>query len=418
MEKIKYTILALALSLLGLSSCSKDEAQAGDGQAIAEPAFTLDTRADSEVDPDHGDAFTMMAYNMGAETQLQQNQVLNITGGLPYGYYAYDKDGNYGAAGGLIPATVSETEYKATTTPFTKNRSNAMKLQSYTSETGQRGVYRIAMLYPAVPVRITGELGLLAMFDLKDDLWASSPDDVNGDGTLDDPFEIINRTNQDVYAIPTETRLYPVQAAIRAYFYSTQNYAFNIESIDLVNAGINGWYNARTGLVYPNYNYKNKKAYAADLEVENAGDNYLNIKDKIVASTASVPLEEGGSAQASWMLDDQRVFPSDYRGAEKGGTSYVVPMTLSVSLRLTATNTVNNASIPIALEIKRNKRYIFYIDVQSDLIRINYSIGDWDNANDDNSNIGGDINTYLSIPFTAAPGGWGDGGDGNQDIGS
>ena len=394
--------MTVALAALSFQSCVKTEMISGAETQTVEPGFAL-TRAETSAPVADQDGFTLMAYHLGAGTETAQNQVQTISYGQPYGYYAYDQ-----SSGELIPVAVSGSyPYKPTSSPLAINRGQAMRLTANTSDANQTGVYRVAMVHPALPVRNANALGLLAVYNLGEKVYASWPDDADGAG---EPFEIKVKSNQEVHPIPDNTKLYPIQAQVQAYLYTTESRNYTVESAHLVNAGNNGWYNARTGVVYPNYNYNSKTSYSAELSVPtgNQTANYLLLTSAVDGATA-IP---NAAQTAQYKINAQDVFPTDYRGTDGDaqGDANIMPMTLALKLDMNpggGTPIYNNASVPIALKIERDKRYTFYIDVQSASLSITYQVFDWDTTQAEyDENTGSGLLIYGTVTLNAGPGDW------------
>lgn len=390
MKKIRYSII---ISLAALAAgCAKTETGGVETQTV-EPNFTLGTRGViSEDTPAHGDAFRLVAYTATGTTASYQAA------------YAYDANGDHGAAGDLIPVTVSTTAPYGTTlqdgTTIVKDRVSGLHMAANTT-------YRLAMLHPAVPMSNsgTGTLGSLARFEFSDTVYASLPDDASGDGDLtDDPFEIYNGANLTVHPVPSPIKLYPLQAEIQAYFYSTTGRTYTVNNVSLVDAGNNGWYNARTGIIYPNYNYTSKTSYSSStiLPANNLTANYKDVTADVTAQADQIPLKGGGTATSQWKLSGQPVFPTDYSGA----VSQILQMTLAVRIDM-GNDAYNNAMIPITLKIERNKRYTFYIDVQSAIMSIFYNVSDWGAGGQyDDDPIGSEVIPYGVVALTKNSGNW------------
>lgn len=401
MNRIKYITMAVVLAAMGFQSCDKTEVASRGEDRVVEPGFAL-TRAETSTPVADQTPFTLMAYHMGAGTETARNQVQSISYGRAFGYYAYNQPD-----GDMIPVAVSASyPYGPTASPLVPNRTQGLQLQANTTDANQTGVYRVAMVNPAVPVRSADALGYLAVFNLGEKVCASWPDDADGNGT---PFEIKVVSNQQVHPVPADTRLYPIQAQVQAYLYTTSNRSYTVESAHLVNAGNNGWYNARTGIVYPNYNYNSKTSYSSQLSVPagNPRANYLALAAVADGATA-IP----NSAQlAQYEIRAQDVFPTDYRGTDGGaqGDANIMPMTLALTLNMGTSGSpvYNNASIPIALKIERDKRYTFYIDVQSASLTITYQVFDWDTADavyDEDAGSG--LQIYGTVTLGSGLGDW------------
>jgi hypothetical protein len=392
-----------------------------------------------------------MSYRVGgtASTDVDRYQIReNATFGRQYGYYAYDDGVLSGrAAGTLLPVAMQ----------FPGNNNNAYAIPDMYYPTGctsggvltkagrqaqmlsgipangvvdaaqNRGVYRVAMIHPAIPVRNGSSLGLLAVYGLTDNVYASMPDDADGNPATDDPFEITVTGNGQIHELPAKTELYPIKSAVKIWFYS-EYYAdgdtgqtdpisqtFDIDSLKLYNVGSNGWYNARTGIVYPNYNYgTNWRTVHSLQEGGSAIPNYADLLPNITADgTTPGPGKAGKPIQYTV---EQPVFPSDYRGPETGGLSEVKPLSLTTALTISGSK--NNASVPIALEIERGKRYNFYVNVTSEMIVITYNVSPWEDGGDNSDTIGGDKLPYTTIDLRYTPGGWDNGGGGDDEIGS
>lgn len=392
-----------------------------------ETSYSFSTRF-SGVDgsPEQGDTYTLISYGLNATT---------ITTAQQRGYYAYDITGAHSE--NMVPAQMATTSpYKLynNTSPVIKDRSYAQQLNSIpASETNpnNQGIYRTAVIHPAIPVRsaISAGLGYLPVFGISDNIWVSSPDDADGDPATNDPFEITVTSNGQVHPFPNDVRLYPIKAGLKLYFYSYYFYdtdtdklnprtqSFSIGSIHLVNSGSNGWYNARTGIVYPNYNYTSTRAtvYSPDVTVTTPGDNYRDLSaDMSADNTTTIPNADGtpSLATAQWASEDIRVFPSDY----SGNTTSVMPMSIAIVLDM-GTGGSNRVNIPVSFNVERGRQYTFYVNVTSEMVNILYSVSDWDSLTQTYTDIGGSVMNYATIQINKTPGGWETGGGGSSTIG-
>lgn len=430
-----------------LASCVKEPAprSGGDIGQVIDQDFSMGTRADVNGDPEHGDAYTLVSYHVGgtSSTAITRN---NITDSRQFGYYAYDDGvsaGTYGVAGALIPVAIrfpvaadglppysSPPMYAPSQPLLTRDRAQAQMLQAVPTTglnpVNNTGLYRTAVIHPAIPMYNTAGLGFLAVFNLTDDVWASMPDDADGAGT---PFEIEVTANGQVHPLPDPTELFPVKSAVKVWFYSEYysdsdlgkttplGQTFNITTLRLLNAGSNGWYNARTGIVYPNYNYQtNWRTVYSSVNVGTAIPNYVDLGVSVVADNVTPGPGPAGNA-IQWYVESP-VFPSDYRGSEGGGLVQVQP--LALQLQLDISGAPLKATVPIAMVVERGMRYNFFINVMSELIAISYNISPWDHDGGSTDDIGGDMIPYLTIPIEYGPGGWDNGGGsgGSDDIGN
>lgn len=419
MRKTDY-IWTMWLLLCAATSCSEalEDGTNADGETV-EPLFSVGTRFNSaDGSPAQGDTYTLISYGLNATM---------ITSTQQRGYYGYDATNTYSE--NLVPIQVDTTSpYGASVdgTPLTKDRSYAQMLNSIPvsgTNPNNQGIYRTAVIHPAIPVRDARNsgLGYLPVFEITDEIWVSSPDDADGDPLTDDPFEITVTSNGQVHNVPAGIKLYPVKAGLKVYFYSHYfadtdpeqitplEQTFSIQSMKLVNAGSNGWLNARTGVVYPNYNYTASKAtiYSSEL-VDPDGKNYRDLSS--VAGNSSIP---GTQATAQWFCDDIRVFPSDY----SGNNPAVLPMSLAIVLEMSGGG-VNRVNMPVSFEIKRGKEYTFYVNVTSELVTIDYSIADWDPVTGSYMDIGGPVMDYVTIPLSKTVNGWDPVTGGNENIGN
>lgn len=428
MRKIKYIFYAIPCLAAMLCSCTKEEGGStpDGGSEAVEQAFSF-TRADGNGDPEHADTYTMISYMLGGPTSTTvDKQQIKIQ--YQSGYYAYDANGDYDQ-GALIPVAVNTSSPYGTNLTggkLTKDRAKAQKLNVMPAGNNQNntGIYRTAMIHPAIPMRNTTNLGYLAVFEQADDIWASLPDDADGSGN---PFEVRVRSNQQVHDIPAGTKLFPVKSAVKVYMYSNfyaeddteknnpLSVDFTVEEMRLINSGSNGWYSARQGIVYPNYNYINRNTYSSTPAFDDMRPNYVTLTAAV--TNDEIPLQGGGTAQAKYIVDKYPVFPSDYRGAEGGGLAEVIPMTLSLKLKETSSGALNNASVPIAIQIERGKCYTFYVNVTSEQIVVSYSISGWDPAGENDDDIGGDVVDYTTVDINRGTDGWENGGGGNESIG-
>ena len=460
--RIKALSAAALLLCMGLAvSCSNERTEPGpQEQPQAQQGFSGGTtRVDALTgDPQHGDAYTLVSYTTGGTT-LAQNQITNTQ---QYGYYAYDDGSSYGTPGALIPVAIrfpatGNTTPPALTPPFyvpsagtsplVMDWTQAQQLNSIpaggAANPTSQGIYRTAVIYPAIPMRNTGTngLGYLAVFERTDDVWASSPDNADGMGT---PFQFTVTSNGQVNPLPNPTELYPIKAAVKVWLYSeyydeildpthttVKSQTFTIGKLWLYNTGSNGWFNARTGIVYPNYNYtpasptnpnspanNYRLSYSPTLILPAGTNNYVDMGTGTADNVTMAPDQPGlpAATQTIQWTAEQTVFPSDYRGSATGGLAQVMPMTLMLALNMGGGG-VNKASVPISLVIERGKRYNFYINVKSELIEIIYNVSAWDEV-PTTGDIGGPMMNYATIPLTYTPGPWDNGGGGSNDIGN
>lgn len=401
-------IIMLGFVCGGFSSCSQDENVQSPEQAY-EQAFTgLLTRAAANGNPEHGDTYRIMAYSKTGNGLIQNTN--------QYGSYAYDLNGDY-SVGSIVPVTVNNSTYQTALSngQLVRNGANGLHLTA--------GDYYVSMIYPCVPVYSASGLGYLAVFNRTDKVYASQPLDKSGNGTMN-PFEISvssNRQWQDAGGVV----MHPLMSAISVYFYSRfyaeddpdhthpLSIGFTVEEIKLVNAGSNGWYNPMQEMVYPNYNYKSKTVYSKDV-VTNGTENEEPFT--ALASFAEFTDKDGKSAQAKYEVINIPVFPSDYRGPDMGGSAYVIPMTLQVKLKNSSNNLFNKASIPVSIEIKRNKLYRFYINFTSEQIEIAYRVADWNYQDGSYTDLGGNLGgliDYATISWNGS-GDWSNSGTNQQ----
>lgn len=402
-------IIVSGLLCTGFCSCNQDENVQSPDQAY-EQAFTgLLTRTASNGDPEHGDTYRIMAYSKTSNGLIQNTN--------QSGSYAYDLNGDY-SVGSIVPVAVNNSTYQTSLSDgkLVRNGANGLHLTA--------GDYYVSMIHPCVPVHQASGLGYLAVFNRTDKVYASQPLDKNGDETMN-PFEISvasNRQWQDANGVV----MHPLMSAISVYFYSRYyaesdtnlanplSIGFTVEETKLVNVGNSGWYNPMQEMVYPNYNYKSKTVYSKDVET-NGTENEEPFT--ALASFASFTDKDGKPAQAKYAVETIPVFPSDYRGPDMGGSAYVIPMTLQVKLRNSSNNLVNKASIPVSIEIKRNKLYRFYINFTSEQIKIAYTVADWNYQDDNYTDLGGDLGgliDYATISWNGS-GSWSN-SDTNQQI--
>lgn len=431
MKRIKHTFIVILALSTGFCSCTKDQEGIDPvkDQELPVQDYVMTTRVDGAGAPEHGDAYTILSYT------YDLNVIRNSSSMRQYGYYAYDANGDYGVKGSLIPVTVNTSGanmYKTTLSngKIQRNQVQGQQLVGVPltgSNSTNQGFYRTAMIYPAIPVYNTSELGYLAVYNRTDAIYASHPDDKNGDGIPDDPFIIEVRENGNVHHVDG-VKMYPVTAAIKVYLYShyyendetknpEQKITFDVEEIKLVNAGRNGWFNPATGVVYPNYNYDalNPALYSSTVSTTN-GNNAENLSINPSVTTILTSYT-GIQTTAQYETGDVSVFPTDYRGVEGGGSPYIIPMTLSLKLK-DSNGLYNNASVPIALMIEKNKRYTFYVNIKSKQIEIAYAISDWVPAGENYTDIGSDVEPYLTIGINRYNGGWSTNDNGSSEIGN
>lgn len=487
MKRILAIPYLIALLYMALVSCDNEPVSTGEDSEIGlvEPVFYLSTRADTNGDPEDGDAYTLVSYNVGGATSnyTDKNQITNERF---FGYYAFDASSRE-----LVPVAINFPVIKTNPTfipfppfeygpyyapsngkPLVKEQTQGQRLPP-TPETGlnsiNTGLYRTAVIHPAIPFynASDGGLGYLAVYHIDTDVWASSPDDADGNPDTDDPFQIQVRTNREVYSLPDPTELFPVKSFVNVSFYSEyfsdddpgmttpKTQKFSITSLKLVNVGSNGWYNARTGVVYPNYNYgpvsdsdakgdwrtiyalteKGVKTDGSPIDQIKGVYNYFDLVDpnhdgvesdsKVVdmSSKKIKPPKRDGfpdpKEYIQWSVETP-VFPSDYRGGENGGLSQVVPLSLRMVLSVGGAQL--KATVPIAIVMECGKSYNFYVNVMSELIGVFYTAFSWNLDNvgteDDPDEIGGvDESYYFEIDnITYDHKEWQNGGGGNSVI--
>ncbi len=444
---------ALMLAVSGTASCTRNGGDDGkpDETPAYEQGFSMGTRVDAAGYPEHGDAYVLISYRVGGTSSTYEDKMLirdnGTYGGKQFGHYAYDDGSSYGTPGALIPIDPrSFVEHNGNPAnppyvpqygidPLVKAPTYAQMLRGVPVEghdpaTGQ-GLFRTAVIHPAIPVFNTSEFGRLAVFNLGEKVYASMPDDADGDPSTDDPFEIEVTHNDQIHPLPYPLELYPVESGIRVRFYS-EYYAdsdpdelypfeqeFEIASLQLFNVGSNGWYSARTGMVYPNYNYSNtyRTTYSSqELGVGSSGSrpNFLDLKTSVYDDGEAGP---GKAKNPIRYSVESPVFPSDYRGYESGGIFEVKPLILQVVLDMDSGGQ-NKVSVPIAMEMKRGKRYNFYINVLSQILIVKYNVSPWGEGYDDDDTIGGYLMDYATIDLRYNPDGWVDVDGGNDEIGN
>lgn len=489
MERIRILLYFAALLPIcaGWVSCAAEHGPPDEETETIEQGFLVGTRTDLNGSPEHGDAYTLISYNVGGTSSNDAfiNQIPNIR---QCGYYAYDDGTDSGrATGTLVPVAISTPSesnsasvnlpppfhsppyYIPSKAPLTIDRSQSQRLESAPATglnpTSNQGLYRTAIIYPAIPMHSSGTAGLghLAVYHIDTDIWASDPDDADGDPDTEDPFEILVNANSTIHPLPERTELFPVKSAVKVSFYSEyfadsdtgmtspRSQSFTITSLKLVNVGSNGWLNARTGIVYPNYNYGTSPTSGLT-----AGSNWRSTysSSEIGVNADGTPLypargaynftdlldpNHDGNGDDTLVVDESGnfilppprpgfpapekfiqwsaetpVFPSDYRGAENGGLPQVQPM--SLRLELNVGGAPLKANVPIALLMERGKRYNFYVNVTSESIYIAYTVSEWGSGGGE-SDIGGFTHDYLKIDIEYHPGGWIVVGGGTDNIG-
>lgn len=450
-RSIKLNVAYHLLLCTVIVSCTTEQVvEQTNTDEVSEQGFSMDTRTTSGG-PQYRDAYTLVSYKVGGTSSAYIDRY-QIRDPLQYGYYAYD-DGSLStnAPGTLVPVAIKFpafgdiTPYPvppmyapslgSPTTALTADFSYAQKLNSVPvtgqNTTTMQGVYRTAVIHPAVPMydAIAYGLGYLAVFERTDDVFASMPDDADGQGT---PFEIEVTSNAQVHPLPNPTNLYPIKSAVKLWFYSEyynesdvlqehpQEQPFTITSLKLYNVGSNGWYNARTGIIYPNYNYRNSGAtnnyrtvYSSD-EVGSNIPNYADLLPEIEQDNATPG--PGAAGNKIQYHVETPVFPTDYRGSEGGGPSQIKTLTLALVLQIGSAS--NKASVPIALKMEKGKRYNFYINIMSEMIAVKYSVADWNNGGGGSNEIGGYTLDYATIHLEYLPTGWNNGGGGSNTIGN
>lgn len=435
----------LLLCTIIVSCVNEQVVEQANTDEVSEQGFSGVTRTTTSGDPEHGDAYTLVSYKV--EGMLSTDiDMYQIRDDQQYGYYAYD-DGSDSdrAPGTLVPVEIKFPTYSDNSSPpyytplYGKSPlktawRQAQKLNSVPvtgmNTTTMQGVYRTAVIHPAVPMNdaTAFNLGYLAVFELTDDVFASMPDDADGSGT---PFEIVVKSNAQVHPLPDPTNLFPIKSAVKLWFYSEyygatdvnqenpKEQLFSISSIKLYNLGSNGWYNARTGIIYPNYNYRNnstdtdyRTVYSPDEVFTGNGtdlSNYVDLHSSIIEDKSTVGPGKAGK-KIQWHVETP-VFPTDYSGE----TDMIKP--LSLALEIKVGSATGKLTVPISLKMEKGKRYNFYINVMSEIIEIRYNVSDWDKVNNDNE-IGGYTSDYKVMTLDYHPlAGWKDGGGGSDPIG-
>ncbi len=438
--------IAIALTGAGAVSCTNENPTPEiPVTPLYEQGFSMGTRADGSGDPEHGDAYTIVSYRVGGTNSTEMDKyTINFTSryGRQWGYYAYD-DGLLSGrpAGTLVPVEIQFPNIAGTVpnytplkgiAPLESNGSEAQMLNSVPSsgpdpDTNQ-GVYRTAVIHPAIPMHNASTLGFLGVFSIEDKVFASLPDDANGDGITDDPFEITVTHNDQVHPIHDPTELFPVRAAVKVWFYSEYYYdddpgqtnpqqqSFTINSLNLYNVGSNGWYNARTTIVYPNYNFGSNFRISYSFTEVGLGtpESRPNFRNLLADVTEDGETPGPGKNKYPFQYSvETPVFPSDYRGYENGGLFEVQPLILQVVLDMNGGGQ-NKVSVPLALKMERGKRYHFYVNVLSEVIEIKYNISPWETGSDDDEPIGGNMIDYKTITLEYTPGSWDNVGSNNE----
>ena len=452
----KFSILQIAaLALTGTLSiaCAVDDkgAEQPDSTPVCVQGFSMGTRADSDGDPEHGDTYTLISYRVGGteSTWVDKYRIMfHSDFGRQYGYYAYDD----GVLSGRPPGTLVPVNAKAPNeggtvpnytpiegiSPLVKAPLEAMMVNSVPKDEADpennQGVYRVAVIHPAIPMYSANSLGSMPVFLHGDEVFASMPDDANGDGVTDDPFEITVTHNDQVHSFPDPTELYPVKAEVKVWFYSEYYYdsdtlkehpqeqTFDIVSLNMYNLGSSGWYNARTGVVYPNYNYgstwsTNYSSTDTGLgtPAPNSHPYFRDLKNAVVVDGVT---EGPGKAKHKFQYSVRTsVFPSDYRGYENGGLFEVQPLVLQMELDMDSGGQ-NKVSVPLAVEIKRGKRCHFYVNVLSEVIVVKYSVADWKTGGNSDDPIGGEMMDYIVVPLEYEPDDWDNVNSGHSEIGN
>lgn len=397
MKKIIISIFSLAL----LASCSKEQETDKVDNKVVEVTFDMGTRAvlpgGEQVDKD---TYTLIAYPPAGLTQNIRMK----------GYYQYNK-----SLAALTPiARQGHPSYGVGSADYLQHNSDGgMQLEAPSNGTDRK--YHISVVYPAVPVEFVGGLGVMAIFERTEDVYTSNPYDYLGDAT-NLPF-VINVTqdkNFHIYKFPDNgsgqgVKLHPMQAAIRVYFYGS-GFEIKDQKVELYNAGPYGFYNPATKKGYPSsssttLDLTGFKAEEIGLQTPGGtitnGDGTHNIRYLL------------GRGEGDGEGKEIQIFPNDYKTGFS--SAYMsVPVLKTVTI---IEGKEGNVEIPLELDFKPRKRYTFFVNVDSGVFDIKYSISEWGNDISSDGTIGGELIDYKKITLSEDAGEWTDKDNDNGSIG-
>lgn len=396
--------------------------------------YTLTRAAPGTGAPVDKDTYTIMSYRVAdlAGTATTTQHV--ISSADQRGFYVYLEDGQGNTSfvedDFLIPSRIRNESNLVTDYPYNAwNATNPERNNNY-GQRLQSGIYKTAVLHPAAIVLGSGNQSFgsfLAVLprDIDCPVYAPLPNDQGG------LFEMKVEQNMAVYDIDPGQELYITLAKMKAYFYSSPNVDYVIESVKLMNVGSSGWFNPYTGITYPNYN-TNPRSFSlvdsyppqdpSDWKVSTLKSGTENL-GQVTDALNGV----GGTYDVHYLMDDEAIFATDYRGQSEGGTlyTYVKTLIMRITAKMPIPGSVDPSDpsgltplyqevvsdIPVSLDIQRGKLYNFYFDVRSGIFSVTYSIysgtaAGWDTGNvDTGDNPIGETITYGSFDFLGS-GGW------------
>lgn len=421
MKRIIY-IIPLVLAVLSACSNTEESAPVQPEQELHGVDYSFATRSDGF--PKTGDTFSFISStsNKAANPIIIRNDNWR-------GYYAYDAGKTM-----LVPVDNSPNwphQYPANS--IDRNNSSGQKLGTYGTTSTD---YYTAIFYPGIPIFSTGtyqgetgiDLGLLGVFyrqygGTKDSkVYVSNPWDRDmQDSNPDDPFKITVQRNSTVYTVDAGVKLYPITSAIKVYFYSSTGLEFVIDQMpQLLNVGVNGWYNPFQRLTHINYNDISHKYH--DEVVEGATINSYAYAWRTGTSSDKVP----GGCEAKYVIDDEPVYAARYKSGNNfngTGRPYVLPLTLKVTVQNKKTGKESEVEVPLQLDMEPAKRYSFYVDVKGKVVDVTWKVSwasdaeGWENGGGGSEEVGGGALGTFTLK-TSSGEGWEEGGNDSEEVGT
>ncbi|MDR1003756.1 MAG: hypothetical protein LBL97_01925 [Prevotellaceae bacterium] len=446
--KNRNKLLSVALSsMCALTSCQAEFPNAGDVITSIPPIeYSGTTRgiAGGAYTFTAGDAFTFMSYPVGA-VKLSNDFYQS-------GTYVYVPDANNGYVT-FVPTWVTDFRWRPVAnmaTPVNPDYACAQHLAP--------GKYYTTVIHPCVAtefqqVRAMNALGfkaaLLTRTYAGNKLIKDNPvNDIYVSKGPDFPITITAADTGAKYELPANLNMYLLQSKVEVYFYSSVGKSFSFKSTPLLlNAGGGGFYNPCTEEVYIDYRYteiawNDYISYAKYAANPNSYINQFNRNGTYevpmtrtpdtgtgVGLTLPAATEMGGISLPAnvpfyYTTGEFGCWPADYTGQ----SAAAIPMTLQVEL-LFDNGITQKQGIPISLNMKMCKKYIFYVDVSTTSMTLYYMVNDWDayadgsdpnlgNDDDGNGEIGGDNGVLHYIGTLHYNGDWEPVGGGSQEIGN
>lgn len=422
-------------------SCGKGQGGENPSEPVFEVGYTMGTRADGSGKPENKDTFTIISYRVSDLNNVATTEPFRVVNNNQRGFYIYldQNDAAYVEEDFLVPVEI--TNLYSTTTPNlnpadsilvgmypyrAKNAANPARNNDYGQKL-QAGKYKTAVIHPAAVVidsqnATIGSCLVVLPRDIECPVYAPMPDGL---------FDMTVEHNMTVYQIEDNHKLYTTMAMMRAYFYSSPNANYEIESVRLLNMGKSGWFNPYTGITYLNYGTEERAFTLSDAQVI-ANPAHWRVSDLKGGSETALGTvtDNGGTYPVHYLMGDEAVFATDYRGLAEGGTlsQYVKSIIMRITVNMIVPNTTNKqvvtADIPISLNIQRGKLYNFYFDVRSGIFSVTYSVqsgavSGWNDGGGGDEETIGETLPYGSFDFEGG-GGWTieNGGDGDIEIGA